>query len=78
MKLIEIQLGKHGITENFISTLKDHFKKHRQVRVSVLKSAGHDRESIKKYVGELQSYLGSNYIAKKIGFKIILWKKGKR
>lgn len=34
-----IQLGKNGITENFISTLKNNFKKHDNVRISVLKSA---------------------------------------
>ncbi len=38
-KIGKIQLGKQGISENFISTLQDIFKHHENVRVSVLKSA---------------------------------------
>ena len=45
----EIQLGKNGITDNFIETLKHIFENHDNVRLSVLKSAGHDREKIKEY-----------------------------
>jgi RNA-binding protein YhbY len=74
MVYTEIQLGKIGITENFISTLKSHFKKHSQVRVSVLKSAGHDKNKVKEYAKEILNKLGKNYTAKIIGFKIILKK----
>jgi RNA-binding protein YhbY len=35
----EIQLGKNGITDNFIETLKHIFENHESVRLSVLKSA---------------------------------------
>lgn len=34
-----MQLGKLGLTENFILTLKKHFEKHKNIRISVLKSA---------------------------------------
>lgn len=80
VKIGFIQLGKNGITENFISTLKNNFKKHGNVRVSVLKSAGHNKESVKKYSGEILEKLGKNYTSKIIGFTIILkkWRKEKR
>ena len=76
----EMQLGKNGITDNFIQTLKNCFESYEVVRISVLKSAGHEKEKIKKYSEELLEKLGKNYTSKKIGFKIILrkWRKPKR
>ncbi len=69
-----VQIGKNGITENFISTLNDHFKKHENVKVSVLKSAGHSKEAVRKYSEEILGKLGKNYTAKTIGFTIFLKK----
>jgi RNA-binding protein YhbY len=65
-----IQLGKQGITENFIGTLKTYFKKHKNVKVSVLKNAGRDK--IKDYAEEMKTKLGKNYSARIIGFTINL------
>ena len=75
-----MQLGKNGITENFVETLKKYFENHEQVRLSVLKSARESREDIKKHSEEILEKLGKNYTAKIIGFKIILkkWRKDKR
>ncbi len=66
----QIQLGKQGITDNFIETLKTYFKKHKNVKVSVLKSAG--REKIKEYSEEMLNKLGKNYSVRIIGFTINL------
>lgn len=74
MAYIEMQLGKNGITDNFIQKLKDTFEKHRNIRISVLKSAGHSKEKIKSYSEEILDKLGENYTSKIIGFKIILKK----
>jgi RNA-binding protein YhbY len=80
MTSAEMQLGKNGITENFMQTLKGIFQNHDMVRLSVLKSARENKEDMKKYSGELLEKLGKNYTAKSIGFKIILkkWRKAKR
>lgn len=80
MVFVEMQLGKNGLTENFINTLKVNFQNHDNVRISVLKSAGHEREKIKKYSEELLEKLGNNYTARLIGFKIIFkkWRKARR
>jgi RNA-binding protein YhbY len=77
MTFAEMQLGKNGITENFIQTLKACFQKHDSVRVSVLKSAGHDKNKIKEYSEEILEKLGNHYTAKLIGFKIVVkkWRK---
>jgi RNA-binding protein YhbY len=80
MPYTDMQLGKNGITENFIQTLKHIFETRENVRLSVLKNAGHEKEKMKKYSEDILEKLGKNYTAKIIGFKIILkkWRKAKR
>ena len=74
MTTSEMQLGKNGITESFVETLKKYFQNHEIVKISVLKSAREKREDMKKYSGELLEKLGKNYTSKIICFKIILKK----
>lgn len=73
----KIQLGKNGITENFIEALKRHFNKHNNVKITVLKSARHNKESIREHAEKITEKLGKNYTAKIIGFSIFLkkWRK---
>ncbi len=74
-----IQLGKGGITDNFILTLKNHFKRHNNVKVSVLRSCCRDKEELKEMSNEILEKLGKNYTAKTIGFKIAIkkWRKAR-
>lgn len=80
----QLQLGKQGITENFIKTLKSHFKKYKNIRISVLQSArGEGKEgkkTVKEYSEKILEELGENYTSRVIGFKIILkkWRRAKR
>ncbi len=80
MVFTEMQLGKNGITDNFIQTLKSCFEKHDSVRISVLKSAGHEKAQINEYSQKILEKLGNNYTVKMIGFKIIVkkWRKSKK
>ena len=80
MPVREIQLGKNGITDNFIESLKNQFKNSKTVKVSVLKSAFEKREEIEKYKEEILKKLGVKFTARKIGFKIILkkWRQDRR
>jgi len=55
----QVQLGKKGITENFIETLKNHFKKNKNVKVSVLKSAGHEKRKVREFADEILKKLNS-------------------
>ena len=77
MSSTEMQLGKNGITDNFIKTLKNGFTFHENVRISVLKSAGHARNKVKEYEEEILQKLGLNYTARRIGFTIVVkkWRK---
>ena len=78
MVVTNIQLGKQGVTENFISSLQNYFKTRQSIRISVLKSArGEGKEGkaeVKKYSEEILEKLGKNYTAKVIGFVINLKK----
>ena len=75
-----VQLGKNGVTDNFIATLKDHFREHDIVKVSVLKGAGHERSKMKEYSREIVGKLGRKYTGKTVGFTIFLkkWRKPMR
>ncbi len=72
-----LQLGKAGLTENFLQTLKTRFDKHRTIKVSVLKSAGREKKQIKEYSEKILEELGEKFTSKVIGFTIILkkWRK---
>lgn len=76
----ELQLGKNGITENFVATLKTYFTKVRTVKVSVLASARESKDDVKKYAEEILEHMGVHYTAKVIGFTIVLkkWRKPRR
>ncbi|MBW6442396.1 YhbY family RNA-binding protein [Patescibacteria group bacterium] len=80
MRQTNIQLGKNRITENFIETLKSHFKKHDTVKISVLKSADTKKENIRLYANEILEKMGVNYTARIIGFTISLkkWRRPQR
>jgi len=75
--VINIQLGKNGVTDNFIITLNNHFKKCKNVKISVLKSAREDRSKMKEYREKILEKMGKNYSARVIGFTIVLkkWRK---
>ena len=79
-KLATTQLGKKGITDNFIETLKNSFKKHDNVKISVLKSCSRNKAEIKNMSEEIIEKLGKNYTTKTIGFTIAIkkWRKAMR
>ena len=79
-KMGNVQLGKQGVTENFISTLKHYFKSHENVKISVLKSATRDREELKKNSEKILENLGRNFTARTIGFTIVVkkWRRNVR
>ena len=70
----EIQLGKNGITENFICNLKHHFDTTKNVKISVLRSCCRDREELKKPNEEILGHLGNNYTSRIIGYTIVVKK----
>lgn len=76
----QAQIGKNGLTENFIMTLKNTFKTHTNIRISVLKSGTRDREKIREMAENILDKLGKNYTARVIGFTIVIkkWRRAVR
>ncbi|HLC87242.1 MAG TPA: YhbY family RNA-binding protein [Candidatus Nanoarchaeia archaeon] len=77
-KLGFVQLGKQGITDNFIDTLKNHLKNHQNIKISVLKSARPEgregKKKVQEYTDKILEKLGPNYSSKVIGFTIAIKK----
>jgi len=82
MKQQEIQLGKKGLTDEFISDIRKRLEKHRNasLKISVLRSAREKgKEDVKKYAEDIVKKLGPSYTAKILGFSIFLkkWRKAR-
>ncbi len=75
----EIQLGKNGITENFIESLQNQFTNCSNVKVAVLPNLCRDKKELKKIEQEILDKLGNKFTAKTIGYKINLkkWRKAR-
>ncbi len=72
-KLSTIQIGKAGITDNFISSLKDYFKNNKDIKISVLKSARENgKKDVKNYQKEILEKLGKNFKSRIIGYTICI------
>ncbi|MFA5485074.1 MAG: YhbY family RNA-binding protein [Candidatus Pacearchaeota archaeon] len=70
----KLQLGKRGITPEFVDQLKIIFQKQKIIRINLLKSACRDKEQKTELAEELVKNLGSNYKYKIIGYVIVLLK----
>jgi len=77
---INLQIGKNGLTEGTFVLLGNAFRNSNYVKISVLKSGGHEREKIKQMAEEIINKLGNNFKYRIVGFTIFIkkWKKEKR
>lgn len=75
MKQIKrFQLGKRGLSDEFVEQLKKVFEKDRVVKVDILKSACRDKKQAEEIGKEIVSALGENYDFKLIGYVLTLMK----
>lgn len=72
MSEMKFQIGKGGITEGVIESLRNAFKTHKTVRISLLKGSGRDKEKTKEMAEEISNRLGGNFKYTIIGFTIVL------
>ncbi len=79
MALVTFQLGKKGLTAEFIASLKSAFGRTEHVRIAVLKSATRDKKELAKMADKILAGLGQSYTCKVIGFTIVLrkWRKAR-
>ncbi|HLA23304.1 MAG TPA: YhbY family RNA-binding protein [Candidatus Nanoarchaeia archaeon] len=75
-----LQLGKQGVTENFLNGLRSQFNTRENIKISVLKNATRDKKELKKFSDEILEGLGKNYTSRIIGFTIVVkkWRKNVR
>ena len=71
---MQFQIGKSGLSEGVIQSLKKLFENHKRIRISMLPSSGRNRDNIKKMADELVSKLDGNYKYTIVGFTIIVKK----
>jgi len=75
MQLVSsVQIGKNGLTDNTIETIKTHFKNHQNVKVGFLKGSGRDSKTMKKDAEKILNELGNNYTYRIVGFTIFIKK----
>ena len=75
-----MNVGKKGITPEFLETLRTTFKKKEIVKISLLKSFSRDREEIKQAAVKIAESIKDDrfkYIHRIIGFTIIMLKRKK-
>ncbi len=81
MKQIQavLQIGKNGLTKGTFELIKNCFKTHNDIKVCMLKSAGHTKEKVRETAEKILSELGKNYTYKTVGFTIFLkkWRKAR-
>jgi len=75
----EIQLGKKGLTEEFLKDISKRFENShvKNIKITVLKSARESRGDVKKYAEEIKNHLGNKFTYRILGFSIFLkkWRK---
>ena len=71
---VKFQIGKKGLTKNFIDVLKTAFSTRKSITVVILKNLGHKKENIKEIAEKIVGSLGKNYVYKIVGFTIFLKK----
>lgn len=67
---MQFQIGKFGLTEGVIESLKLAFKNHRSIRISALKASGRNKETIKQIADSIKAKIGFPCEYKIIGFTI--------
>lgn len=77
---IEIQLGKKGLTNEFLEEIKKRFEKPaiKNIKISVLKSARESKQDVKKYAEDIINFLGNKFTYRTIGFSIFVLKMRKK
>ncbi len=66
----KLQIGKNGLTPEFIEQLKSIFTNEKVVKVAILKSACRDKKDAKKIADDLVEALGKRYDYKLVGYVV--------
>ena len=75
---LSFQIGKNGLTKDFIEHLAVPFKTRKVIKVQVLPSASKDRLRMKEVAEEIIAGLPGKYNYRVIGFTIVLMKRASK
>jgi len=81
MKQIKrFQIGKKGLTHEFVEQMRRTFEKDELIKIDLLKSATRDKEEADKIGSDLVEKLGNKFTFKRIGYTLIIrrWRKVQR
>jgi RNA-binding protein YhbY len=70
----KFQIGKKGLTEEFIKQIETTFTTCRKVKIDILKSACRDKEEAKQIAKAIVDKLGKNFDYKLIGYVLTIMK----
>jgi RNA-binding protein YhbY len=70
----KFQIGKKGLTEEFIKQIETTFTTCRKIKIDILKSACRDKEEAKQIAQTLIDRLGKNFDYKLIGYVLTIMK----
>ena len=72
-----VHIGKNGLTRGSIQGIKNIFSNRENVKVILLKGAGHEKENAEAIAENIVNELGKNYTYRIVGFTIFLkkWRK---
>lgn len=75
-----MQIGKNGLTAGFFEALKNAFNIHKDVKISVLKSATRSKQEVEKIANQILNALGKKFTYKIVGHTIFIkkWRKPMR
>lgn len=74
--VVKFQIGKAGVNAGVITAIEAILKTHKQIRITVLKSSGRTRETIKTLSDSIINQLQTHCICRIIGFTIVLSRRG--
>ena len=74
----KFQVGKNKLTEGSINSINLLLKNHKQVRISILKSAERNRDEINKMAESIKEKVAFSTSYRIIGFTIILRKQSNK
>lgn len=72
-----VQLGKNGVTDGFLEMLKNAFKTHEIVKITLLKAATRNRTEVEEIAQQICTVFGKKYTYTIVGFTIFIkkWRK---
>lgn len=66
--IVQLQIGKNGLTDEFIAQVKRIFETEQIVKISILKSACRDKTEAKELCDKLNDALGKKFTYRLVGY----------